>query len=174
MAGHSTTPVICSRRCDRTAYRSAPPSVAPRPAPSPAPFPPPHSVQAQLLPPVYRSSPLLLLIMSQGSRRGDEAPPPPGYSAFFTAAATTSGYPRNQSVSLTNLPSWTWKICTHPPPSWSVGVILSGGTRPPKVNSWICSKPFFTSAPVGCLPPVAFSALRIASTWSAALRIPRL
>ena len=39
------------------------------------------------------------------------------HSDAFSSRAKTSGYARNQSVSLTNFPPLTWKICTQPPPS---------------------------------------------------------
>src|SRR5256885_17055946 len=75
---------------------------------------------------------------------------------------------------LTNLPSFTCQICTSPPPSWSFGVILSGGTSPPSVKFEIFSNPFLASSPVILPSGLAFSALRIASTCRAAMSTPRL
>src|SRR5215813_4244107 len=83
------------------------------------------------------------------------------FAASLICVATTSGYPLNQSVTLTSLPPFTWKICTHPPPSWSLAVSSSGGTSPPSVKPLIFSIPALTSAPVIFWPPLAFNALRI-------------
>src|SRR5262249_47986168 len=101
-------------------------------------------------------------------------------AAYFFAAAslmclpTTSWYAEYQSVTFSNFPPFTCQIWTSPPPSWSVAVILSGGTSPPSVKLEIFSKPFLASSPVSLPPGFALTALRSASTCSAAISTPRL
>src|SRR5262249_29829837 len=117
----------------------------------------------------------------EGGQRppSDFMPPFPCREGYLAAAAlmclaTTSGYAEYQWVTLSNLPPCTGQIWPSPPPSWSAGVTLSGGTSPPRVKLVIFSKPAFVSTPVIFPAGLALSALRMASTWSAAMRTPRL
>src|SRR2546425_3762239 len=96
------------------------------------------------------------------------------FPASLTCFCTTPVYALNHSVTFTSLPPLTCQICTSPPPSWSVGVTLSGGTSPPRVKFEIFSKPAFTSVPVIVPPALALRALRMASTWNAAMSTPRV
>src|SRR6266508_2328069 len=85
-----------------------------------------------------------------------------------------SRYDWNQSVVFSNLPFFTLQTWTQPPPSWSSGVMVSGGTSPPSEKSLTFSMPFLTSSPLGAAPALALMALRTASTCNAAIITPRL